>query len=55
MHQNLEFYSSYILKVFTEGLLIFHYTDLYNILFLKNMAKMHIFKGNEFVSPLQQH
>ncbi len=56
IHQNLELYSSLYYEGFPWGdLFIFHSHWFYNILFLKNMAKMPIFKGKEFVSPLQQH
>ncbi len=38
-----------------RGLFIFHSHWFIQHFILKNMAKMHIFKDCEFVSPLQQH
>ncbi len=41
MHQNVELYSSLYSEAFYLGIcLYFIHTDLYNILFVKNMAKM---------------
>ncbi len=56
IHQNLELYSSLYYEGFYWGICLhFIHTDLYNILFVKNMAKMPIFKVKECISPLQQH
>ncbi len=55
-HQNLQFYSSLYSEGFLlRGLFIFHSRGFIQHFIPKNTAKMHIFKGYEFVSPLQQH
>ncbi len=43
------------MKVFPEGLFIFHSHWFLQHFIPKNMAKMPIFNGKEFVSPLHQH
>ncbi len=56
IHQNLELYSSlYYEGFYLRDLFIFHSHWFLQHFIPKNMAKMPIFKGKEFVSPLQQH
>ncbi len=56
IHQNLELYSSlYYEGFYLRDLFIFHSHWFLQYFIPKNMAKMPIFKGKEFVSPLQQH
>ncbi len=55
IHQNLELYSSLYYEGFPEGFVYISFTLVLQHFIPKNMAKMPIFKGKEFVSPLQQH